>query len=148
MQPGGLQRPAFSSSPEKSRAFCVRATLGAKQRLLRNDQFRTAYDQNQRWHGRNMVLFRLATEESSLRLGVVASKKVGPAVDRARAKRRLREVFRRHRQLLNGTTDDLVLVARRPILSASWPTLVEEFLFLCRKAGVLTDSSSDDAHWP
>ena len=78
MQPGS-DRPAVPASPEKCRAFCVRATLGGKQRLRHTAQFQQAYDQDRRWHGRLMVLFLRSGPDASLRLGVVASKKVGNA---------------------------------------------------------------------
>jgi ribonuclease P protein component len=45
------------------------------------------------------------------RLGIVASKKVGNAVQRNRAKRLVREVFRRHRAALPPGLD-LVVIAR------------------------------------
>jgi ribonuclease P protein component len=80
-----------------------------------------------------MVLFLRRAPDASARLGVVASKKVGNAVERARAKRRLRELFRRHRPLLPpGFAPDIVLVARRAILSAPWPRLVAEYAALVR----------------
>ena len=135
MQPGS-DRPAVPASPENRRAFCVRATLGRKQRLQRPGQFEEAYDQNRRWHGRFMVLFLRSAPDASLRLGVVASKKVGNAPERARAKRRLREAFRRHRAAFTATTDDVVLVARRSILAAPWADVVAELLKLAAQAGL------------
>lgn len=135
MQPGS-DRPADSAPRENRRAFCVRATLGPKQRLRRTAQFRRAYDQNRRWHGRYLVLFRLSLPDSSCRLGVVASKKVGNAVERARAKRRLREAFRRHRGRFTASPDDVVLVARRSILTAPWHELVADLLKLAAQAGL------------
>ena len=135
MQPGS-DRPAVPASPENRRAFCVRATLGRKQRLQRPGQFEEAYDQNRRWHGRFMVLFLRSAPDASLRLGVVASKKVGNAPERARAKRRLRDAFRRHRAAFTATTDDVVLVARRSILAAPWADVVAELLKLAAQAGL------------
>ena len=134
MQPGS-DRPAVPASPEKCRAFCVRATLGRKQRLRHTAQFQQAYDQDRRWHGRFMVLFLRSAPEASLRLGVVASKKVGNAPERARAKRRLREAFRRQRAGFAGT-DDVVLVARRSILAAPWDAVVAELRKLAAQAGL------------
>lgn len=135
MQPGS-DRPAVPASPENRRAFCVRATLGRKQRLQRPGQFEEAYDQNRRWHGRLMVLFLRSGSDASLRLGVVASKKVGNAPERARAKRRLREAFRRQRAGFAGRTDDVVLVARRSILAAPWDDVVAELRKLAAQAGL------------
>ena len=135
MQPGS-DRPAVPASPEKCRAFCVRATLGGKQRLRHTAQFQQAYDQDRRWHGRLMVLFLRSGPDASLRLGVVASKKVGNAPERARAKRRLREAFRRQRAGFASRTDDVVLVARRSILAASWDAVVAELRKLAAQAGL------------
>ena len=136
MQPGS-DRPADSSPKDISRAFCVRETLHPKQRLRRTAQFREAYDQNRRWHGRHMVLFLYTAPDSGRRLGVVASKKVGNAVERSRAKRRLREAYRRQRVQFTVGTDDVVLVARRSILTAPWQEVVGELLKLAAQAGML-----------
>ncbi|MGD9782869.1 MAG: ribonuclease P protein component [Kiritimatiellia bacterium] len=135
MQPGS-DRPAPSAPQVNGRAFCVRETFGRKQRLRHTAQFQETYDQNRRWHGRYLVLFLRAAPDASLRLGVVASKKVGNAPERARAKRRLREAFRRHRAQFTACTDDVVLVARRSILAAPWPELVAELLRLAAQAGL------------
>lgn len=140
MQPGS-DRPATPSPPEPGRALCARETLGRKQRLRRTAQFQETYDQNRRWHGRHMVLFLRAAPDASQRLGVVASRKVGNAVARARAKRRLREAFRRHRAQFTGARDDVVLVARRSVLAAPWSELVAELLKLAAQAGLLPPSA-------
>ncbi|MBP7008964.1 MAG: ribonuclease P protein component [Kiritimatiellae bacterium] len=99
-------------------------------------EFQQAYDQNRRWHGRHMVLFLRSAPDASLRLGVVASKRVGNAVERARAKRRLREAFRRQRSTFTGVTDDVVLVARRSLLKAPWAEVVADLIQLAGKAGL------------
>ena len=137
MQPGS-DRPAPPPDQDRGRAFCVRQTFGRKQRLLRTAQFDETYAQNRRWHGRYMVFFLRSAPDASLRLGVVASKKVGNAVERARAKRRLREAFRRHRAGFTTAAEDVVLVAKRSILTAPWAELVAELLQLAARAGLVT----------
>lgn len=130
-----------SPAPPSADGNCqlsARETLGPRQRLRHTTDFRDAYDQNRRWHGRYMVLFLRAAPDASRRLGVVASKRVGNAVERARAKRRLREAFRRQRTTLSAPfSDDVVLVARRSILSAPWPDVVADLLHLARQAGLI-----------
>jgi ribonuclease P protein component len=61
------------------------------------------------------VLLVYAREESgNARLGIVASRKVGPAVTRNRAKRLVREAFRTTRDLwMPGI--DLVVIVRKPL---------------------------------
>ena len=132
----GNDRPAVLPSQETCRVFCARETLCRKQRLQHTAQFKETYDQNRRWHGHHMVLFLRAAPDSSLRLGVVASKKVGNAPERARAKRRLRDAFRRNRVRFTASTDDVVLVARRSLLKAPWSDVISELLKLASQAGL------------
>ncbi|MDR1279633.1 MAG: ribonuclease P protein component [Opitutaceae bacterium] len=67
------------------------------------------------------------------RLGVVASRAaVGNAVARNRAKRRLREAFRRHQELV-PPGQDVLLVARRAINHAVFDELEKRFVGACRK---------------
>ena len=61
------------------------------------------------------VLFAVDNGTGSARLGVTATRRLGKAVVRNRARRRLREAFRQLRPLLPGGYD-YVLVARRPLL--------------------------------
>ena len=84
-----------------------------------------------------MVLFLRAAPDASLRLGVVASKKVGNAPERARAKRRLRDAFRQNRVRFTASTDDVVLVARRSLLKAPWSDVISELLKLALQAGLI-----------
>ena len=78
---------------------------------------------------------RVAGDMAS-RLGVVASRKVGGAVARNRAKRRLREAFRRHRHEFSAR-GDVVLVARKGADRASWKDFEEELVQLARRLGLL-----------
>jgi ribonuclease P protein component len=67
------------------------------------------------------------------RVGVVASRSaVGNAVQRARAKRRLREVFR-HQQALVPTGYDLLLVARSALNRLEYREIEQRFVTACRK---------------
>lgn len=109
--------------------------LGRHQRLTRSALFKEAYDQGQKWVGRYLILFLRSGEGASLRLGVVTGRKVGAAVSRSRARRRLREAFRRNRAELEGPFD-VVLVARQAILRAKWADLVDELMTLARRAGI------------
>jgi len=112
--------------------------LGRSRRLTRSIHFQEAYNQGRRWVGRLMVLWLRTGEGAALRLGVVAGRKVGGAVARSRAKRLLREAYRRERHRLSGDVD-VVLVARRAIVNASWDEVTEELNRLSEQAG-LTDA--------
>jgi ribonuclease P protein component len=70
------------------------------------------------------------------RFGIVAGKRVGNAVARNRAKRRLRETIRTHLpQVASGW--DVILIARPAISDCDWATLVEGVESLLRRADLL-----------
>lgn len=143
MRPGSSSLAPAPADGHNPSSAAARETLGPRQRLRHTTDFREAYDQNRRWHGRYMVLFLRAAPDASRRLGVVASKRVGNAAERARAKRRLREVFRRQRSTLTAPApDDVILVARHSILAAPWPEVVADFQHLARQAGLTPPGTS------
>ncbi|NCC50434.1 MAG: ribonuclease P protein component [Spartobacteria bacterium] len=112
-------------------------------RLTKTRFFQEAYAGNERWVGRYMVLWLRRGEDAAVRLGVVSSKKVGNAVRRNRARRRLREIFRRHRTQLVMGAYDLVLVARYRVVDAPWDQVVGEFLSLAGQAGILARTEKE-----
>lgn len=109
--------------------------LRRSQRLTRSEDFTAIYEQGRSLAGRCMVLWVGKGPGARMRLGVVASRVIGDAVRRNRAKRRLREAWRLNRH--RWTADvDVILVARRPILLAAWEDVVADLLKLARKAGL------------
>jgi len=78
---------------------------------------------------------RLAVD-STPRLGVVTSARIGNAVVRSRARRLLREVFRLHQHNLSQPVD-LVLVARPSIAGKGFFDVEQDFVTTLRKAGLL-----------
>lgn len=70
------------------------------------------------------------------RLGVVVGRKVGGAVVRSRAKRLLRESFRRHQHELTQPLD-LVLVARASIVEKNFSGVEQDFLTTLRQVGLI-----------
>jgi ribonuclease P protein component len=108
--------------------------LTAAQRLRRNADFRAVREQGRRHDGGAFLLtWRPHPEEPVSRLGVVASRaSVGGAVQRNRAKRRLREVFRKHQALVPPGLD-LVLTARPATLRLEFAEIEERFVQACRK---------------
>lgn len=110
-------------------------SLGRARRLTSPEDFTETYAQGRSMAGRFMVLWVRKGPDASLRLGVVASRVVGDAVRRNRAKRRLREAWRLNRHLMEGPVD-VVLVARRSITAAPWEDIVADLLKLAKTAGL------------
>jgi ribonuclease P protein component len=71
------------------------------------------------------------------RLGIIASRRVGDAVIRNRAKRRLREVFRRQQPGVAASRGDrpmdVVAIARTALVDASFPAVEADFCAALRK---------------
>ena len=76
--------------------------------------------------------------ESSQRIGIVTSRRIGNAVVRNRVRRRLREIVRAARpRLVTGLW--LVIVAKVPSATALFATLEEEWAQLARRGYILRD---------
>lgn len=90
-------------------------------------------------HGRAMLLGVLKNDaESSQRIGIVTSRRIGNAVVRNRVRRRLREIVRAARpRLVTGLW--LVIVAKVPSATALFATLEEEWAQLARRGYILRD---------
>ena len=69
----------------------------------------------------------------SYRTGVTASKKVGNAVARNRAKRRMRALFRKLECDHAPPGTDYVLVARHSLVQAAWAELVADFSIAAKR---------------
>jgi ribonuclease P protein component len=112
-------------------------TLPKPARLTRRAEFAAVREQGKSQHGNFMVL---GTWQAPLpepaRFGVIAARRTGSAVERNRARRRLREIFRVHRPLLPGGLW-MVVVLRRAAVRATFAALTEEWRALAARAGYL-----------
>jgi ribonuclease P protein component len=82
------------------------------------------YERGVRIHSRYSTVFLLPNERGVGRLGIAATKKIGGAVQRNRAKRLIREVFRRNK-IAPGF--DVVVIPKREFLDASLSTLEADY---------------------
>jgi ribonuclease P protein component len=100
-------------------------TLPRAERVLRRPDFERAYDSGARINGRFMTVFVVRNDGATARLGIAATRKMGAAVERNRAKRLARELFRRHK-LDAGL--DVIIVPRREMVDAPFATLEADYL--------------------
>ena len=66
------------------------------------------------------------TREDAIHCGFTATKKIGNAVVRNRAKRRLREAARALLPALGRPGNDYVFIARKDTPTTSWPALMKD----------------------
>jgi ribonuclease P protein component len=101
--------------------------LAAPDRIRRRPEFERIYGAGAKVHGRLMTVFVMPNGTATPRLGVAATRKLGSAVERNRAKRRARELFRR-RKNIGGL--DIVIVPRREMLDAPFAVLEADYAAL------------------
>ena len=85
-----------------------------------------------------LVLYARPNRLGVNRVGITTGKKLGHAVVRNRARRRLREVYRLNEALFKPGYD-IVVVARHKCVTADFQKLCKAYLSLAAKAGILKD---------
>ena len=114
-----------------------RLKFGRAMRIKQGRDFSRVRQEGQRLvHGCLIANWRKLPADSTHRLGVVTSGKIGNAVIRNRARRLLREAFRLHQFDFTHQVD-LVLVARASIVGKAFADVEKDFLTTVRKAGLL-----------
>jgi ribonuclease P protein component len=112
--------------------------LPKRSRLRARAEFQKVYAEGRRYDGRLMAAFLRANDLAEHRLGLTASTKaVGKSVDRNRARRLLREVFRRSGNELKALQHryDWVINAKRSILSSTEELRFREFRKIVEQVG-------------
>ena len=112
-----------AETPDRQRRV-VSARFRPEARIRRRAEFQQIYAHGARISGRYATVFLLANTREVGRLGIAATKKLGGAVQRNRAKRLIREVFRRN-NVAPGF--DVVVVPKRELLDASLTVLEAEY---------------------
>jgi ribonuclease P protein component len=117
-----------SLPPESSQSF------PKSRRLLRRADFQRVYSEGAKIAGPYFLLFVFRRDDSgSCRVGLTASRKVGKAVKRNRAKRLLREAVRRNWQSAPAGCD-CVLHVRARLCEAPYAEVEAEVLRAMRRA--------------
>jgi ribonuclease P protein component len=106
--------------------------LPASARIRRRPEFLRVYEQGVRIRARLMTVIALPNTLGHSRLGIAATRKLGGAVVRNRAKRLVRELFRQGEA---PPGFDIVVIPRPDMLNADTRTLHAEFRYALRRAG-------------
>ncbi len=104
--------------------------------LKQNHEFRRLYQKGKSAVSPYFVIYCRKTNRPVSRLGITTGVKLGNAVKRNRARRRIRELYRTHEEgLLPGY--DIVIVARTRVIYGRHPELVRSFRQQMKKLGLL-----------
>ena len=107
--------------------------------IKENRTFRRIYSKGRSAVTPFLVLYCRPNGQDHNRLGVTVSTKLGGAVVRNRARRRLREVYRLAQpELKQGS--DVVVVARGRSVGGPWPKLTAAFYRACGQVGLMKEA--------
>jgi ribonuclease P protein component len=114
-----------------------RARFSRTHRLHRLWQYRRAYDSGRSARGAHVNAYAHVAAGEPSRAGIVASKKVGPAVTRNRAKRRLRAVVRELWPDVRPDGVQVVLIALPSAPTVDFERLKSDVRVLLHRLGAL-----------
>jgi len=105
--------------------------LPPARRIRRRGEFQRVFDAGRRAHGRYLTIIAAPAPGPHSRLGIVASKKLGGAVVRNRAKRLIRNVFRT--EAGPGRPTDLVIIPKTSALEIVIAELAADYKTTLRR---------------
>ena len=112
----------------------MRFSLPPDRRLRRRSEFQHVFDGGRRAHGRYLTIVAARGTGPVTRLGIVASRKIGGAVERNRAKRLIREVFRS--EIPPSTAVDLVVIPKPVAVGAKVAELTRDYQTMLKRLGL------------
>ena len=102
----------------------------------KNTEFNRAYRRGNSFVDRTVVMYVIKNRYGYTRIGITASKKVGNAVKRNRARRVIRESLRQLNLDMTQSVD-IILVARSKTPYVKQQVVYSQLKELCEKAGIL-----------
>ena len=106
------------------------------ERLKKRWEFQRGYKKGRKYWNRDFVMYVYRNTYNGTRLGVTASKKIGKSVERNRAKRLIREVFRLSNEKIHPGYD-IIVVGRSPSIHLKYQQAQDSLLRLFRRARIL-----------
>jgi ribonuclease P protein component len=104
----------------------ARETFSRGDRLRKRREFEECYASGVRISGRLLQVF-LRADSGPPRIGISAPRRLGGATARNRLRRRVRELFRRNRELFGDKGVALVVHVRPPAARAPFEDLAREY---------------------
>jgi ribonuclease P protein component len=102
-------------------------------RILKRDVFRRVYEEGRKIQFRYFTAFVLE-QADGVRIGITTTRKIGNSVERNRARRLVREAFRRNKWLVPQGVD-IVINAKRSLVEAAYRDFESEFITFLQRVG-------------
>lgn len=101
-------------------------------RINRAQDYNDIFKNGKKYIGKHIIVFMKGNNLNNNRFGIVTSKKIGNAVIRNRAKRRIRAVIQQESNKLNNSYD-IVIIGRVNIKNVSFEAIKQDFLYIMKK---------------
>jgi ribonuclease P protein component len=112
-------------------------------RVRRRGEFQRVFDLSLRSKGRYLTVLVAPNAAGTTRLGIVASRKLGNAVRRNRAKRLIRQIFRQTTGLPVRPAVDVVVIPRRELFDAAFSSLESDLRGTLQRCAARLPSGGD-----
>ena len=109
-------------------------SLPPARRIRRRGEFQRVFDAGRRAHGRYLTIVAAPAPGASSRVGIVASRKLGGAVVRNRAKRLIRQVFRTDPG--PASPSDLVVIPKAAVIEAKADLVASDYRATLKRLGL------------
>ena len=103
-------------------------------RILKRDVFRRVYEEGRKIQFTYFTAFVLTKQTDTARIGITATRKMGNSVERNRARRLVREAFRKNKWLVPHGVD-IVINVKRSLVEAAYRDFEVEFITFLERAG-------------
>jgi ribonuclease P protein component len=112
----------------------VSERLVKSDRILSRDSFKRVYENGRKYQSRYFTAFVLDTPGDHPRIGITATRKIGGAVQRNRARRLVREAFRRNKSLARRGIE-VVINVRTALAAAPYDAFEADFIAFLKRVG-------------
>ena len=106
-------------------------------RLKKRPEFLCVAEKGKKWVSETIIVQALETDGNITRFGFTATKKIGNAVTRNRAKRRMRAVMDEIAKDNQLKSADIVLIARDTTPTCEWDDLLKNLKWCLRRLELL-----------
>ena len=122
----------------------MKYTFPRRLRLRKRSLFRQVYE-NGRYLSNSLIsLHFIVHGNQTHQIGVTAGKRLGNAVTRNRCRRRLKECYRLYRNEA-PVGMDIVIIARRGLVTADWADIVAAFRDIMRRVNRLISKINQES---
>lgn len=103
-------------------------------RILKREEFQQIYQKGRKVQARYFTAFVLPVERKQPRIGITVTRKFGKSVKRNRARRLVREAFRKNKWLVPQGVD-IVINVKAPLEEAAYCELESDFIAFLERVG-------------